>query len=494
MTEQPAKITTLRLNVLGNLEIVREPNELLPLPSNVRACHLLALMAIRNAYDHQELVDIFWEGETMHHPDSDEVKLIANRLHQVLKEARKTLGVGAKEPLESDQYVVRWVGPNYQISSDFWEFQDRAASNDPDDWRAALALVRGRLAQHMPSTRELSDAFGDARTRQQEDIRELLARLDPETTDQALDRAVQDVLEGRYRADYLRRKVMDREGITEPSQPEARPDAQAEPTPPSISVSGESGSSRQHGARRSRPILVALVASVLGLGVATWAVWPAQPGSAIPPSTSVVDAQTGQVVRDGSARNFSRAEALAAQKLNVLFWICNVSTKQSCSYPTTEQPVTGHRGNIFELWIRLLNPTSTPIPLLGVAVESISNEEEPTESDEQWFALSVAAFNQPKGSQIGGETGFTRFVQMLPKEPEAFPSYQPTYIQGSTVLTALSPSFRVTLPDGIVNNETHAVKPNSVKRIWLTNLGTPSPCTDCQAQYVRFIHFRVQIL
>src|ERR1700691_5377629 len=98
MTEQPAKITTLRLNVLGDLEMVRAPNELLPLPSNVRACHLLDLMAIRNAYDHQELVDIFWEGETMHHPDSDEVKLIANRLHQVLKEARKTLGVGAKEP------------------------------------------------------------------------------------------------------------------------------------------------------------------------------------------------------------------------------------------------------------------------------------------------------------------------------------------------------------------------------------------------------------
>jgi hypothetical protein len=501
MTEPDTEITTLRLNVLGNLEIVRGSDELLPLPTNVRACHLLALMAIRDEYDHQELVDIFWEGVTLHHPDPDEVKLLANRLHQVLKHAREALRVGAKEPLESDQRVVRWVGANYHITSDFHEFQDLAASDDPDDWRAALALVRGRIAQHLPRTRELSEAFVDARTRQQEDIRALLERLDPEATDEALDRGVEDVLEGRYRADCLRQRAIAHDGTTEPSRPEVLPAAQAEPAVPlSSSDSGEVGSSSRRGVRFLGSRLIAVVlASVLGLGVAAWALWPVQSGNATPRSTSVIDAQTGQPVHHVPTRKLSAAETLAIQEVNALFWICNVSAKESCSYPTTEHQVTGHRGDIFECWIRLFNPTPTPIPLIGVAVESApteeEEEEEPLQSDKRWFELSVTAFNRPKGTQIGGELGVGRFVQMLPDEiGGVFTPYEPTYLQGSTVLTSLSPGFRVPLPDGIFDHETRAMKSNLLKRIWLTNLGTPSSCSECQAKYVRFIHFRVQIL
>jgi hypothetical protein len=480
MTEQPDEIKTLRLNVLGKLEVIREPNESLDLPSNARACHLLAMLAFKTEYDAQELVDIFWEGQTLHHPDPKEVDRIHDNLNQVYAAARRTLEIVGLDILKSDRSTVRWIeNPTYRLTSDLEEFRELANPDRPaEDWRAALALVRGRVAQPLPRDKKLTDSFGIVREKQHEEVKKVLRQLDPDVRDDILDTRVQHVLAGEYRKDYLREQATRTRRVSESL----------------ASAPAPHRTRRSHvGTPRQWLIAGVLTVSVLALAIVAWAVWPGSShGVSIPPVGSVVDAQTGQVVHYVA----SRSQSNAPQEVDVLLWICDVSVKPICEYPKTNRPVLGHRGDTFEVWIRLYNELETPVPLLGVTVDWIENDENPggpKNVNKQVFNVSVVSFNRPDGRQTSRGTSAALYVQMPPRE--AFSIYTPSYVPGSTVLTSLNPSFRHPLPDGIMQHEIEGTEPNSRKRIWLTDVGAPSSsCAECKSEHVRFIHFRVQIL
>jgi hypothetical protein len=491
MTE---KTTTFRLNVLGDLQIIREPGTPLPLPTNARACHFLAMLAFKTAHDRQELMDIFWEGETLHHPDPIEAKRVANKLDAVFTKVRLTLEIVGKDVLESDRGVIRWVeDAPYRLTSDLAEFQALARSDRLDDWRAALALVRGRVAQHLPQERTLTDSFGVVRQRQQEEIKELLGRLDPGVADDALDHQVQYVLDGRYREDYLRQQAARPKGATDSPSPAGHPATapigKAESPPSSAPKPHEARRSTRHRVRRRWLLAWVLTGAVFGFGIMALAVWPASRTVSIPPYGSVVDAQTGQVVHYVASHIQSKLPPL---EIEALIWVCDISVRRPCEYPKTSQPLTAHRGDLLEVWIRLYDEAKTP--LVGVSVGWFYTYETPPRfSTNQVFNVGIAAFDRPNGKQISEEAANSVDVRMLPTGEGI--TYMPLYITGSTALTSLSPHFYHPLPDGIMGRQTLLTKSSSVKRIWLTNLGAPaSSCADCRYQAMRFIHLRVQML
>jgi hypothetical protein len=492
MTEET---TNFRLNVLGDLQIIREPGAALPRPTNARACHFLAMLAFKTAHDRQELVDIFWEGETLHHADDVEAKRVANKLDRVFTEVRLTLGIAGKEILESDRGVIRWVeGAPYRLTSDLAEFQALARSDRPDDWRAALALVRGRVAQHLPQERTLTDSFGAARQQQQEEITELLRRLDPDAADDALNHRVQNVLDGRYREDYLRQQAAQPEGAADLPSPADHPTialgGKVEPPPSSAPEPHEASRSTRRRVRRRWLIAGVVTGAVFGLGLAAWAVWPASSHKvSTPPFGAVVDARTGQVAHYVASHTHSKSPPL---EIEVLIWVCDISIRRPCEYPKTSQPLTAHRGDILEVWIRLYDEAETP--LVGVSVGWFyTYETPPLFSTNQVFNVGVTAFDRPNGKPISEEAANSVYVRMLPTGEGI--TYMPLYITGSTVLTSLSPHFYHPLPDGIMRRQTLLTKSSSMKRIWLTNLGaSASSCAECRYQATRFIHLRVQML
>lgn len=384
MAESPNEPATIRFNVLGELEVIRERGMMDDLPRNVRAGHLLALLAFKTAYDRQELIDVFWPGETLHHPDPAEVARVQNKLDQVLTAARRTLEIDSSV-LASDGGVVRWVedGP-CRLTTDLGEFQELARSNQADDWRAALALVRGEFAVNLKRNRKIaSDPFKAARALQKAKIRELLERLrrlEPDASDDTLDNEVEYVLGGHYRDDYL---------DAQPSQP----------------VYAGRRKAQRHRWRRWR-VAGSLSATLVALGLAAWAVWPsASPNNAVPPTGAVVDAQTGRVVHFVASRRPQTPGAFST-----LFWICNVSDPQPCYYPNQSpvRPITAHRGDTLEVSIRLDTEEldgkpPSPVPLLGVSVlwyPNLANASLNEQEGTQFFSLSAAEFDRPDGHQI----------------------------------------------------------------------------------------------
>ncbi|HEY4812688.1 MAG TPA: hypothetical protein VIH71_16700 [Solirubrobacteraceae bacterium] len=479
MTELPNKTTPIRLNVLGELEIIRD-GELIWPPTNKRACHLLVMLALKKTYDLQELVSIFWEGEHLHHEDQKEVKRVLDNLAQVFTAVRQTLGIDMTI-LKSDGTTLRWIENEcYLLSSDIDDFRRFARSATPEDQQTALTLVRGKVAEHIPVERKLTDAFfAPDRQEQEEDIEKLLRRLEPGTSDEAvLDRRVRDVLKGRYREDL---------------REQTSPGGEVGPLPPAPTI--VTRGRMPHGARRWQFILAAL-AGFVALGIAVWRLWPGSSHTlAIPPPGSVVDAQTGQVLHFVPSSHVAKSEPAEAQ---VLLWVCDLSTKQPCTYPKTTHPLVAHRGDVLEVWIRLYNEEPTPIPLLGVSVGWFYTYETVTAgelfSTKQVFNVKDAAYDWPNSKQLDRGTGMSLYVQMLPQGEGI--TYLPSYIPGSTVLSSLNSSFHRMLPDGIMQHETlENSKTSSTKHIWLSDVGAPSAaCNECLSQYVRFIHFRVRML
>jgi hypothetical protein len=467
MTEQPDATTTIRLNILGELEIIRELDTVVELPSNARAAHLLAMLALQPAYDRQKLVDVFWEGETLQHVDAAEVRRVANKLDQVLIAARKALAIDGTV-LASERGVVRWVEDSpCRLTTDLAEFQALARSSEPDDWRAALALVRGEIAENMERDRKLSSPFEVARSLQTEEIKDLLKRLAPDATADTLDNRVKSVLLGRY--------------WQQPSQPASvKRFAKLLPT------------SR---IRRRWRLAGLLTASLVALGMTAWAVWPpASHTASIPPVGSVVDARSGRLVHFVASHN-----PKPLQEITTLFWICNLSHPQPCYYPNQSpvRSITAHRGDMLEVWIRLYDDAVVPIPLLGVTVvwyPNIANGSLREQQNKQLFRMDIAGFDRPDGHQINEEESVSwASVQMSPSEE--FATYAPSYIPGSTVLTSPNHSFQHALPDGILWGENEKNEPRPREHIWLADVGGGrSACTECRSEAVRFIRFRLQIL
>ena len=437
MTEPPNKTTTIRLNVLGELEILRSGKSI-PLPTNKRACHLLALLAFKTTYDLQELVSIFWAGEHLHHEDPGEVKRVLNNLGQVFTAVRDTLGID-KKVLKSNGTTLRWIeSPEFSLTSDVAEFQKLAGSETPADWRTALALARGDVAEHIPLERKLTDSFEPARERQREEVERLRQRLRDAPDDQT-----EQVLENHRDAARHRRS------------------------------------------RRWR-LVACVLAGCFALGVAAWTVWPDSTHTrSIPPPGSVVDAQTGRSVRHFvPPAHIPRPESL---ELEILTWACDLSTKSPCTYPKSNRPLIAHRGDILEIWIRLYNETDTTIPLIGVSVGLTLYPR--VFSTKQIFFATDAAFDRPGGKQIARGTSMPTYVQMLPQGEGV--TYRASYIPGSTVFTSGGAYSQHPLPDGILQDETYE-KSHSPKHIWLSNIGAPA--CECISRHMTYLHFRVQML
>ena len=197
--------TTIRLNVLGPLEIALEPGGAVALPTSLRARHVLVVMAIEPQYRWRGLIEILWPEEAR--TNADRVRdALDNRLSKDLGNARRAFGLDRDSGfLYAHSGTVRRVnGDCVTVISDSDEFRRLAATDDRADLYAALALVRGVVATHLPdisSDAEEEDWLAHQRQLQRKDIIHVLERLHPDASREDLEALCQDVLDRRYQPD-----------------------------------------------------------------------------------------------------------------------------------------------------------------------------------------------------------------------------------------------------------------------------------------------------
>src|ERR1700733_14113579 len=99
MATADTKPIAIRLNVIGRLEVVREPGEVLELPTAPRPHQVLALFAVKSEYERQQLVDIIWPGQNLNDDDPVERKRIKGNLDRALTDTRQVFDLGRHAPL-----------------------------------------------------------------------------------------------------------------------------------------------------------------------------------------------------------------------------------------------------------------------------------------------------------------------------------------------------------------------------------------------------------
>jgi len=499
MAAEPEGTTTVSLNVLGSLELVREPDGVLKTPRGARVRHVLALFAVKDQYGRQELVDILWPGAYLDDERPGEAKLVSGRLHRVLSDARKALKLDRRaEVLTPDlEIVYRTRGKKVEITSDLEEFHKLARSTDAEDWRAALTLVRGPVAQYVPTKNMRKDWIDRERETQRREIKEVLARLDPEATSETLERQCQEVLDGQYIGSHAAPVPDNTESVGRSPEPTeiATSTTVAEPSEPTrLSIpDGTALTSR----RISRVTEKRLIVGVLALAVvAALAVgrapWPAAHSASIPPPGSIVNALTGRPSLHIPTRFLPDKANGPEITIGTLFWACDISAGQSCHYPPHTGSIVAHRGDLIDFWVRLYNPLPTPIPYVKLAMFwAYGKAGHSWEIDTQMEILWPNSHNEGTGP----------IVEPIQIRLPSSGFYQLAYIPKSTVLTAPDTHFHHTLPDGIMHRELSAYRDfggimslDMPGGIGLADVGPPPSCLQCISESARFISFQVRVV
>ncbi len=494
--------TAIRLNILGSFEIERD-GQRLPLPDAAAAHHLLALFAVKERYADQELVNILWWGDSL--SDTYGGKAVRARLDRAVSDARAALGVRASSGVLKRQHgiVHRVRGNQVTITTDLDEFHRLRQSDRADDQRAALALVRGLLAQDVPIRKMRKDWIERERRSQERNITALLKQLDPDAKNDAITDRVQEVLAGH--------------GLlaTDTSPVVSEPDAQSQPaeTDSNVTVSslprskldGSTASRRQW--LTNRYVAAGLVAMLLAFAGVVLLVRSGG-GTSIPPKGSVINADTGAIV----AHPRVIASPMPAQLGGgPIFRACDLSAKSPCGRGHFGRtPLKVRVGDIIAFGVTLNDGTSTPIHYVKLVGSSspvsiiIRNRQTEQKKPggpscrctlapsltELEVRMSVKwpevlgeheVVNEPgfiDNSSDGERPPIKSIYLQLPRPGH----YGMVYISGSTTLVNQETHFFHYLPDGIMSSG-----------IDLENVGSPPSCFWCAEQYIRSVDFHMRV-
>jgi hypothetical protein len=483
MTDDQDGATTIRLNILGSLEIKPLPDNLEP-PDSVPTRRLLALFAFKTQYGRQELIDLLWPDK---YRDADQGNAEAN-LHRVLTNARAALGLSANDgALSSRGGFVRRVAASapLEITSDLDEFRTLAGSDNAEDWRAALALVRGPIAQDIPTTERLKESIEQERRRQKNDIENLVARLDPTANSETLENQVQDVLDGRWTPihdDIENAHIPEAPSEADSSNAETRADP-----PPSIAAGNDTPAKPPRLRRfKKRPAIAGLLVVLTATAFVVVLSISSQ-GASIPPMGAIVNAETGKV----SLYALPKAAHYPARiGGGPIFRDCNI-TEQTCEWGGALRytpPISAHVGSVIEFSLRLHNISGTPVPYLklhatwqgirGLSAGDVLHELEATVSV-QWSDYGSESIDEP--GRMGGH-GHSQVPYVHIRLPYSG-LYGLEYIPGSSRLLGNKGELIHYLPDGIMGYG-----------IALQDVGSPPSCNECASKYLRYVNFQARVV
>jgi hypothetical protein len=484
MSEDHESPTTIRLNILGSLEIERA-GQRLSVPNTGAAHHLLALFAVKNAYGEQQLVDILWPGDSLSDPRLGVPKAVRGRLDRAISDARRALGVSAASGvLKRQNGVVHRVREDQvTITTDIDDFRRLMKSDRADDWRAALMLVRGEVAEHVPVRNRQTNWLDRERATQTADLKNLLKKLEPNAEPETIKHQVQEVFDGRWSPS------------PEPSGP-VYPNPDAQQVPKASATLPRSAASIITRRLRKRPLVAGAVALVVASAIGI-ALAQSGSGTSIPPEGTVIDAQTGKVV---SHPRVTVSHMPAQLEFGDIFRACDLSSKKSCgSGHSSPAPLNVNVGDVVAFRVTLNDGFNVPINYLklvsytfGVTVATNPHTKpkklavSPTEL-EVWMSVkwpeglgAHEIVNEP-GLIHGHDYGERERLHIHLKLPHPG-HYRLVYIPGSTTLVNKETSFFHHLPDGIMS-----------AGIDLENVGPPHSCFWCAKQYIRYVYFHLRV-
>ena len=463
MAQDEKPLVTVRLNVLGDLGVVGPDRRPVEIPNKPQVRQILALFGVKERHNQSTLVAVFW-------PEEEPSTALIGRLHRVLAEARKLLDPTSddSDALRTEAEVVYRTRPGAQLSivSDLDDFRHLAGSTMPEDWRSALALVRGPIAADLPVRRIATDWLDRARKAQERELKDLLGQVDPKAAPYALDELCRDVLEGRY---VLPTRHAPQE-LTDREEPTVVGDDAS--TDRSDEGSGRIGIPRRRALVVGAALFVLLFA-VIGI---SWAPWSGS-SSTIPPLGSVIDAQTGHVVPHPK---ISPTLHMAGEiDGGPILRPCDLAIP-NCHF--AEGTLAASVGDTIEFSLDLHNGNNGDVAYVKLEASSgPASQENKVPSRELDLNMTIRwPIGENQVEEVGGHGGERPVARLqLPKSG----LYNFQYIPGSTELLNKEATFRHPLPDGIMRYG-----------IALTNIGQPANCFYCDVQYTRYVNFRAKIV
>lgn len=479
----------IRLNVLGPLEIIREPGDVRALPRSARAKILLTLFALKDSYERLELVRLLWPNDKSIYTDPassvQSVKAIDNRLDVELRKAREAVGLKADSGfLYAHQRVVkRTRDEGVRVTSDHDDFM--AFSDSGDGW-SALELVRDQVVHGLTPPRDADGVWLDeARTQQKKDIKSVVGHLHPKVTDQELDDLCEDVLKRRYFEIQTR-------PLSTSTAPTAKIDTAAETTKVASTMNVETiapaasnkqqvppRSTRNRLVARGRLLLGMSAAVIICVGLGLWSILAtSSKAGSIPPLGAIVNAWTGRWTLHQSHKLTVDGGPQIAGGPN--FVACDTSAHVPCIYlrTTHPSPIVARVDDVIEFKQLLEDPDAEALPYVKLIV-GWGPDENTHATNELAVSMSIEWPIAPEGEPMFPAGNGTPIKIRLP----APGAYQLEYLPDSTILTApYEPKLLFHLPDGIMSTG-----------IGLEDVGPPPHCFECAVEYSRIVSFKIRI-
>lgn len=473
---------TIQLKILGDGLVIERDGEGLAPPTSSPAQHLLALFAVKKRYADQELVNVLWPGDSL--GDAFGGKSVRERLNRAVSDARGALGVRAGSGVLKRQNGITHRVRNDQvtITTDFDDFERLRQSEHADDWRAALALVRGPVAEHVPSRAMNTAWIGTAQELQKDHIKSLLELLDPHATTDVIARRAETVLEGQWSPDTNAE-------ASAPSEPTAatRP-AQADASPPH-----RENRSRYRPRWPTRRYIIAGIAVAL-LALALSVVLLSRGGTPIPPEGSVINAETGAII--------SHPQVIASHYPaqiggGAYFRACDLAAPSCGSGHHGPTPLKVKVGDVVAFRVSLNDGTSALVHSLKV--EAFAQRRIFSNTESQGYKISQTELeirisvmwpgalgtyetvDEPDsiGHHLDSKAAQDRTIYLQLPRPG---HYGLAYIPGSTTLVNRKAHFFHYLPNGIVGYG-----------IELEDVGPPRSCFWCAYKYIRYVYFHARV-
>ncbi|HXA54880.1 MAG TPA: hypothetical protein VNV37_08405 [Solirubrobacteraceae bacterium] len=474
--------TAIRLNVLGDLQIERDGKSLPP-PEAKAAHHLLALLAVKDKAGNQELVNVFWPGDSL--TDAQQSRSVRARLDRAVSDARAALGVRANSGVlaRHNGIVHRVRGDQVAITTDLDDFNRLRESEDADDWRAALALVRGRLAQHVPTDHMDADWLKHPQNALEGHIETLLNQLDSGAGEETIRQRVRAVLDGQWSLAMSRTPdpLIASETVVKSDS-----DGEMPFSPPSHRSSARQWVTKHYVAAGFVATLLLIAACVLLVRSGG--------GTSIPPEGSVMDAETGEIVRHPQVIASHYPAQIGG---GAYFRACDLAAPSCGSGHHGPTPLKVKVGDVIAFRVSLNDGTSALVHSLKLEAlaqrrifSNAESEGYKTSQTELEMRISVRwpetlgtyeTVDEPDSishhPDSEAERDRTIYLQ-LPRPGH----YSLAYIPGSTTLVNRKAHFLHYLPNGIMGYG-----------IELEDVGPPRSCFWCAYQYIRYVYFHARV-
>jgi hypothetical protein len=189
----------------------------------------------------------------------------------------------------------------------------------------------------------------------------------------------------------------------------------------------------------------------------------------VPPSGTVVSAQTGEVVT-----SFQRSTPQDAQVGGGdIFRVCDRTTEHPCQWLRESPPIKVEDGDLIEFGILLNNGGDAAVPYARLTVERWGGGITPEKTNPMSAKLDIQW-------NTGISRGVHAEVKLEAKGRQGFTDFN--YVPGSTVLRTRNHRLLGRLPDGIMDNG-----------IALANIGSPASCYYCDQRYIRLVFFEARV-